>query len=83
MAVLFGAGATRAALERRSPHLLWTVIFFEIANQIRGRGTPWLAKKVSKDVHALHDKVVGIGLEQYYRDIETLNRPGNPGGYLV
>jgi len=71
MVVLFGAGATRAALEERSPPPPLDGDFFEIANQIRGRGTPRLTKKVSKDVHALHDKVIGVGLEQYYRDIET------------
>jgi len=71
MVVLFGAGATRAALERRSPPPPLDGDFFEIATQIRGRGTPRLAKRVSKDVHDLHDKVIGVGLEQYYRDIET------------
>ncbi|HML08333.1 MAG TPA: SIR2 family protein [Xanthobacteraceae bacterium] len=71
LVILFGAGATRAALEGRSPPPPLDGDFFEIAAQIRGRGTPRLAKRVSKDVHDLHDKVVGIGLEQYYRDIET------------
>ncbi len=87
MVILFGAGATRAALQKRSPPPPLDGDFFEISNQVRGRGTPWLAKRVSKDVHDLHDKVVGIGLEQYYRDIETrmelsrftksVNRPKN------
>lgn len=71
MLVLFGAGATRAALESREPPPPLDGDFFEIAAQIRGRGTVPLAKRVAKDVYELHDKVTGIGLEQYYRDIET------------
>jgi hypothetical protein len=69
--VLFGAGATRAAFEEGSPPPPLEGDFFEIATQIKGRGTPELAKKVAKDVYALYDKTTGVGLEQYYRDIET------------
>jgi hypothetical protein len=45
--------------------------FFDIAGQIAGRGTRRLARKVMKDVFAVYGRVSGIGLEQYYRDIET------------
>jgi hypothetical protein len=39
--------------------------------QITTRGTGQLAKKVAQNVHEIYDKVIGIGLEHYYRDIET------------
>jgi hypothetical protein len=71
MLELFGAGATRAAYEKRSPPPPLDADFFEIAGQIRARGTGRLAKRVARDVHSLHDRATGIGLEQYYRDIET------------
>ena len=71
MLILFGAGATRAGYESRDPPPPLDADFFEIALQVAGRGTPYLAKKVAKNVHNLYGKVVGIGLEQYYRDIET------------
>jgi hypothetical protein len=71
MVVLFGAGATRAAFEKRQPPPPLDLDFFEIAGQLRRRGTGRLAKRVAKDVHSLHDRVTGVGLEQYYRDIET------------
>jgi hypothetical protein len=45
--------------------------FFEIAGQIKGRGTPKLARSVLEDVWKLYGKASGIGLENYYRDIET------------
>jgi hypothetical protein len=47
---------------------------FEIAGQIKGHGTPKLARKVLSDVWNLYGKVSGIGLENYYRDIETRAR---------
>jgi hypothetical protein len=71
MVILFGAGATRAAFEKRDPPPPLDTDFFEIALQISSRGTGKLAKKVAHNVHDLYDKVIGIGLEQYYRDIET------------
>jgi hypothetical protein len=45
--------------------------FFEIAGQTKGHGTPKLTRKVLEDVWTLYGKVSGIGLENYYRDIET------------
>jgi hypothetical protein len=43
----------------------------EIAGQIKGHGTPTLARKVLGDVRTLYGKIFDIGLENYYRDIET------------
>jgi hypothetical protein len=71
MVILFGAGATRAAFEKSDPPPPLDTDFFEIALQIGSRGTGKLAKKVAKNVYELYDRVIGIGLEQYYRDIET------------
>lgn len=62
MVMLFGAGATRAALEGRSPPPPLDGDFFEIATQVRGRGTPRLAKRVGKDVHDLHDRSLELDL---------------------
>lgn len=45
--------------------------FFEIAGQIKGHGTPRLARRVLSDVRALYGKIFDVGLESYYRDIET------------
>jgi hypothetical protein len=71
MVILFGAGATRAAFEDRRPPPPLDLDFFEIAGQLSGRGTRRLAQNVAKDVFALYGRVTNIGLEQYYRDIET------------
>ncbi len=71
MVILFGAGATRAAFSDRTPPPPVDADFFEIAGQIQGRGTRRLAKRVNSDVFALYSRTAGIGLEEYYRDIET------------
>jgi hypothetical protein len=71
MVILFGAGATRAAFEQRRPPPPLDSDFFEIAGQLSGRGTRRLALQVTKDVFDLYGRVTDIGLEQYYRDIET------------
>ncbi len=71
MVVLLGAGASRAAFKDQTPPPPLDADFFEIAGQITGRGTGRLGKKVTKDVFDLYGKVVGVGLEEYYRDIET------------
>jgi hypothetical protein len=71
MVILFGAGATRAAFAAKTTPPPLDIDFFEIAGQIAGRGTRRLAQKVARDVFDLYGRVTGIGLEQYYRDIET------------
>jgi len=71
MVLVIGAGATRAAFSARTPPPPLDIDFFEIASQIRGRGTRVLARQVTKDVFDLYKRVAGIGLEEYYRDIET------------
>jgi hypothetical protein len=71
LVLLIGAGATRAAFQNQSPPPPLDADFFEIAGQITGRGTARLAQRVRKDAFDLYGKVVGIGLEEYYRDIET------------
>ncbi len=69
--LLFGAGATRGAFPNKSVPPPVDADFFEIAGQIRGHGTPTLARKVLGDVRTLYGRVPGIGLENYYRDIEA------------
>ena len=70
--LIFGAGASRGGLDKGS-----TVPppvdrdCFDIANQLVGHGTPKLAKKVLKDVWQLYMRTNGVGLETYYRDLET------------
>jgi hypothetical protein len=69
--LLFGAGATRGALRASAVPPPLDADFFEIAGQIKGHGTPILARSVLGDVWRLYGKVSGVGLETYYRDIET------------
>jgi SIR2-like domain len=69
--ILFGAGATRGALQKRVPPPPLDQDFFDIAGQITGRGTRRLAARVTKDVFDLYGRVSGIGLEQYFREIEA------------
>jgi SIR2-like domain len=71
MVILLGAGATRGAFVNDRPPPPVDSDFFDIANQISGRGTKPLARRVTGNVFALYGTVTGIGLEQYYRDIET------------
>lgn len=71
--VIFGAGATSGAFEA-STNLLPPPIdrdFFDTANKLGGRATQKLAKRVLKSVWDLYGKTNRIGLETYYRDIET------------
>ena len=72
-----GAGATRGALHHRSIPPPVDGDFFEIAGQISGHGTLRLARSVLNDVRNLYGKIPGVGLETYYRDIETRNRIGS------
>jgi len=51
--------------------------FFEIAGQIKGHGTPKLAHAVLEDVWKLYGRLSGVGLESYYRDIETRAKIGS------
>jgi hypothetical protein len=70
--VIFGAGASRGGLDKGTgvpPPV--DRDFFDIASQLVGHGTPKLAKKVLNDVWQLYKKTNGVGLETYYRDLET------------
>ncbi len=69
--LLFGAGATRGGLQNYIVPPPVDSDFFEIAGQIKGHGTPGLARKVLGDVRNLYGRIFGIGLENYYKDIET------------
>lgn len=76
LVILFGAGATRAGLSKITPAPPLDADFFDIAARITGRGTRRLARRVMVDVFAVYGRVSGIGLEQYYRDIETRGELG-------
>lgn len=71
LVIIFGAGATRGAFQKEVAPPPVDNDFFDIAGQITGRGTPLLAKRVIKDVFDLYGRVSGVGLEQYFRDIES------------
>jgi len=71
LALIIGAGATRGGLLDRVPPPPLDQDFFDIAGQLTGRGTRRLAARVTKDVFDLYRRVSGIGLEQYYRDVEA------------
>jgi len=70
--LIFGAGASRGGLDK-VPGVPPPVDrdFLDIANQLIGHGTPKLAKKVLNDVWQLYRRTNGVGLETYYRDLET------------
>src|ERR1700734_285101 len=74
--VLLGAGATRGAFQKNSVPPPLDADFFEIAGQINGHGTLRLARSVLSDVRSLYGRFSGVGLENYYRDIETRARIG-------
>lgn len=70
--VIFGAGASHGGLDKISevpPPV--DRDFFDVANQLVGHGTPKLAKKVLNDVWHLYSRTNDVGLESYYRDLET------------
>lgn len=72
LALIFGAGATRGGLEgKEDPPPPVDTDFFDIANQLRGHGTPILARRVLKTAWDLYGRINGVSLEKYYRDIET------------
>lgn len=69
--MVIGAGATRGAYRNRVPPPPLDSDFFDVAGQLTGRGTARLAARVRKDVFDLYGRVSGVGLEEYYRDIEA------------
>jgi len=69
--IIFGAGASRGGLQDHGVPPPVDKDFFDIANQLVGHGTPKLAKKVLTDVWQLYDRTNAVGLETYYRDLET------------
>lgn len=69
--MIFGAGATRGAFGKFPVPPPVDADFFELVAQLKGHGTPKLARSVRKDVWALYSRSTDIGLESYYRDIET------------
>lgn len=71
LVILFGAGATRGVFQDDRVRPPLDADFFDIAGQLKGRGTGRLAARVFKDVFDINRRVSGIGLEVYYRDIET------------
>lgn len=76
MVLLLGAGATRAAFADDAIPPPIDADFFEIAGQITGRGTGALTKLVRHDVFDLYRRVEGVGVESYYRDIESRGEVG-------
>lgn len=75
--ILFGAGATRGGLCGLSANLIPPPVdadFFDVSGQVRGHGTPQVVKSVLNDVWDLYQRTSGVGLEAYYRDIETRER---------
>src|SRR3989338_7054609 len=72
LVAIFGAGATRGGLANQSnPNPPLDSDFFDIAGQIHEKGTGTLGKKVLHSVWDLYGKTHGVGLEYYYRDIDT------------
>jgi hypothetical protein len=76
LVILLGAGATRGALGERSILPPLDRDFIDIARQIKGHGTPKLASRVAKDVFDLYGHVSGVGLEQYFPEIEARGEIG-------
>ncbi len=71
LVLIFGAGASKGSLAVPDPAPPVDVDFFDVANTLKGHGTPRLAKQVLRSVWELNHRVSGVGLEEYYRDIET------------
>lgn len=71
---IFGAGATRGGLASQTTPPPVDADFFEIAREIRGHGTERLTRTVLSDVWKLYGRTNGIGLESYFRDIESRAR---------
>jgi hypothetical protein len=73
---LFGAGATRGGLGRNKVPPPLDADFFTIARQVDGHGTGIIAKRVLREVWELYSRISGVGLEEFYRDIETREKIG-------
>jgi hypothetical protein len=71
LVLLLGAGASKGGMEGELPGPPVDMDFFDIANSMSGHGTPVIAKRVLKSVWELYGRTSGVGLEEYYRDIET------------
>ena len=69
--LLLGAGASKGGLESHPSSPPIDMDFFDVANSLRGHGTPAIAKRVLRSVWELYRRTSGVGLEEYYRDIET------------
>ena len=69
--LLFGAGASRGGLKANPLPPPVDRDFFYVANQLTGHGTPTLAKQVLRSVWELYNRVEGVGLEEYFRELET------------
>jgi len=69
--VLFGAGASCGGLRDNPLPPPVDRDFLSVANQLTGHGTPTLAKRVLRSVWELYNRVEGVGLEEYFREIET------------
>jgi hypothetical protein len=71
LVLLLGAGASKGALEESRPGPPIDLDFFDVANSLKGHGTSPISKRVLRSVWELYSKTSGVGLEEYYRDIET------------
>jgi len=69
--VIFGAGATKGAFSERVIPPPVDTDFFNISHFIDGHGTQKIARQVLRSVWELYGKTNGIGLEEYFRDIEA------------
>ncbi len=73
---IFGAGATTGAfLEKTIPPPVDSN-FFDTIHLIEGHGTKRIAQQVLHSVWELYGKTSGVGLEEYFRDIEARARIG-------
>lgn len=71
LVILFGAGATRGALQNRPVPPPVDRDFFDIARQLSVGRTGTLSGRVANEVFKLYRHVAGVGLEEYFRDIEA------------
>ena len=69
--IIFGAGASRGGLAGQPIPPPVDSEFFTVAARLTGHGTPALSKRVLRSVWDLYDRIEGVTLEQYYRELET------------